>query len=303
LPGIAVSDYPEAEVNQRGARSMTIGRRHFGSLGTALAATAASAVPALAQGGGSTWEQIRARGTVRVGVTPSEPWFAKDLATGSWTGMGAMLGEQLARDMDARAEFVETTWATAPAALQAGQFDIMFVLDPTPARALSIDFPFAPVLYYALGFLTRDDNAAATWEALDTADMTIAVPLGTAMDRWLTAHMKRAAITRLATIDEAILQYQSEKTRVLVLYHPALIAYRLRIGKGKVIVPRPAVTAVAGAGIRREADKTWRDYLTSVLTFYYENGTAENLYRDYLTKRGMAAGDIPGITKESLGRA
>jgi len=282
---------------------MSIGRRHIGSLGAVLAASAAVAVPALAQATGSTWEQIRARKTVRVGVTASDPWYAKDLATGGWTGMGAMLGEKLAADMDAKVEFVETTWANAPAALQAGQFDIMFVLDPTPARALAIDFPFAPVLYYALGFLTRDDATARTWDALDTPEMTIAVPLGTAMDRWLTAHMKRAKITRLATIDEAILHYQSGNSRVLVLYHPALIAYRLRIGQGKVIVPRPAVTSVAGAGIRREADKTWRDYLTSVLTFYYENGTTEDLYRSYLIRRGMAAGDIPGITKESLERA
>ena len=285
---------------------MSIGRRHFGSIGTALAVTAAAAAPALAQGsaaaGGSTWEQIRARRAVRIGVTPSEPWYAKDLATGGWTGMGAMLGEQLARDMDAKAEFVETTWATAPAGLQAGQFDIMFVLDPTPARALAIDFPFAPVLYYALGFLTRDDIGAKTWAALDTPDMTIAVPLGTAMDRWLTAHMKHAKVTRLKTIDETILHYQSGHSRVLVLYHPALIAYRLRIGKGRVVVPKPAVTSIAGAGIRREADKTWRDYLTSVLTFYYENGTTEDLYRAYLIKRGMDAADIPGITKESLDR-
>jgi len=280
---------------------MPLGRRHISTLGAALAAV--TAAPALAQDGGSTWQSIRATGTVRVGVTPSEPWFAKDLASGGWTGMGAMLGQQLAKDMSAEARFVETTWATAPAGLQAGQFDIMFVLDPTPARALAIDFPFAPVLYYALGFLTREESTAQTWQALDTPEMTIAVPIGTAMDRWLTGHMKQARITRLPTIDETVLHYQSGKSRVLVLYHPALIAYRLRIGQGKVVVPKPAVTSVAGAGIRRETDKTWRDYLTSVLTFYYENGVTEDLYRTYLVKRGLAAGDIPGITKESLDRA
>ncbi len=210
---------------------MPVNCRYLGSIGAMLAAAAASS-PAVAQSGGSTWEQIRARKTVRVGVTPSEPWFAKDLATGNWAGTGALLGEQLAHDIDCGVEFVETTWATAPAALQANQLDIMFVLDPTPQRAMAIDFPFAPVLYYALGFMTRDDTGARTWAALDTAETTIAVPLGTAMDRWLTAHMKQAKITRLKTIDETILPYQSGNTRVLVLYHPALIAYRLRIGKG-----------------------------------------------------------------------
>jgi polar amino acid transport system substrate-binding protein len=214
-----------------------------------------------------------------------------------------MLGEQIAHDMDAKAEFVETTWANAPAALQAGQFDLMFVLDPTPARAMAIDFPFAPVLYYALGFMTHETSGAQTWAQLDVPDMTIAVPLGTAMDRWLSGHMKQAKITRLGTMDETILHYQSGNSRVLVLYHPALIAYRLRIGQGMVIVPKPAVTSVAGAGIRRETDKTWRDYLTSVLTFYYENGTTEDFYRSYLATRGLDPATIPGITKESLERA
>jgi polar amino acid transport system substrate-binding protein len=280
-------------------RSIALGAPILG--GAVLAA--ASGAPALAQASGSTWEAIRARKTVRVGVTPSEPWYAKDVATGEWTGMGAMLGEQLARDMDAKAEFVETTWANAPAGLQAGQFDLMFVLDPTPARALAIDFPFAPVLYYALGFMTREANAARTWAELDRPDMTIAVPLGTSMDRWLSGHMKAAQVTRLKTIDETILHYQSGHSRALVLYHPALLAYRLRIGQGSVTVPKPAVTSVAGAGIRREADKTWRDYLTSVLTFYYESGATEDLYRAYLAKRGLDAASVPGITKESLERA
>jgi polar amino acid transport system substrate-binding protein len=278
-------------------------RRSLALGGLALASAAAVPAPAAAQDQNSTWEAIRARKTVRIGVTPSEPWYAKDLATGGWTGMGAMLGERLANDMGATAAFVETTWAQAPAALQANQFDLMFVLDPTPARALAIDFPFAPVLYYALGFMTRDAAAARSWADLDTADTTIAVPVGTAMDRWISAHLKQATITRLATIDETILHYQSGHSRVLVLYHPALIAYRLKIGQGIVTVPKPAVLSVAGAGIRREVDKTWRDYLTSVLTFYYENGTTEDLYRAYLARRGLDPAAIPGITKESLERA
>ena len=259
----------------------------------------ASAQPAT----GATWDAIRTRKTLRVGVQQSEPWYAKELATGTWTGVGALLGEQVAQDMGCTAEFVETTYANAPAGLQAGQFDLMFVLDPTPSRALAIDFPFAPMLYYALGYMTKEASGPKTWTELDIPGTSIAVPIGTSMDRWLTAHMKQAAITRLKSNDEAILHYQSGHSQLLVLYHPALIAFRLRTGLGTVVVPRPAVTSVAGVGIRRETDKTWRDYLTSVMTFYYENGTIEDIYRSYLVKRGLDPATIPGITKESLERA
>ena len=281
---------------------MDVSRRAFRDLGLAAAAGAALASPAAAQGAPSTWDGIRSRKALRLGVTPSEPWYAKDPATGTWAGCGVALAQQMAKDMGVEVQFVETTWANAPAALQAGQFDTMFVLDPTPARALAIDFPFAPVLYYALGFMTRETNPPQSWSELDRADMTIAVPLGTAMDRWLAGHMTKAAVTRLATVDETILHYQSGRARALVLYHPALVAYRLKVGQGTVIVPKPAVTAVAGAGVRREADKTWRDYMTSVLTFYYENGTTEDLYKAYLAQRGLDPASVPGIRKESLER-
>ena len=283
---------------------MDLGRRDLRALGAFAAAGAMVAATASAQPvTGSTWDAIRARKTLRVGVQQSEPWYAKDLVTGTWTGVGALLGEQVAQDMGCTAEFVETTYANAPAGLQAGQFDLMFVLDPTPARALAIDFPFAPMLYYALGYMTKEASGPKTWAELDVPQTSIAVPIGTSMDRWLTAHMKQAVITRLKSNDEAILHYQSGHSQLLVLYHPALIAFRLRTGQGTVVVPRPAVTSVAGVGIRREADKTWRDYLTSVMTFYYENGTIEDIYRSYLAKRGMDPATIPGITKESLERA
>jgi polar amino acid transport system substrate-binding protein len=65
-------------------------------------------------------------------------------------------------------------------------------------------------------------------------------------------------------------------------------------------VPQPAVTAVAGAGVRREADKTFRDFMTTVLTYHYENGTTAALYRDYIASKGIDPASVPGITKESL---
>ena len=65
-------------------------------------------------------------------------------------------------------------------------------------------------------------------------------------------------------------------------------------------MPKPVVTSVACAGVRREADKTWRDYLTTVLTFYYENGTIEDIYCRYLGDLGVDPGSVPGITRGSL---
>ena len=68
-----------------------------------------------------------------------------------WRGIGPRLGEAIARAMDVRLELVELTWGNAVAALQANQIDTMFILDPTPERALAVDFVQSPGLFLQKG--------------------------------------------------------------------------------------------------------------------------------------------------------
>ncbi|HEY1327168.1 MAG TPA: transporter substrate-binding domain-containing protein, partial [Casimicrobiaceae bacterium] len=93
----------------------------------ALALTAFAAV-ALAQQPGSTWQQIKQRGELRIGVTPGEPWYFKDPASGQWSGIGYAMGQQIAKDLGVKLVPVETTWGNSVAAIQANQIDAMFVL-------------------------------------------------------------------------------------------------------------------------------------------------------------------------------
>jgi polar amino acid transport system substrate-binding protein len=281
---------------------MTMRRRDVsrylpGGLVALAGAAAASSARAETPTAG-TWETIRTNKTLRLGVTPSEPWYYKDAASGKWSGLGVALAEEIATSLDAKVALVETTWANAPAGLQANQFDVMFVLDPTPQRAQAIDFPFSPVLYYALGIMLQQLMPSPHWSDFDKPDMTIAVPIGTSMDRELTARLPHATLLRMPTIDQAVLQFQSGRAKALCLFHPALASYRARIGKGTIVLPAPIVHAVAGAGVRREQDKTWRDFLTTVLSFYYENGTTDRLYKQFLASRGLDPNSVPGIMKE-----
>ena len=64
-------------------------------------------------------------------------------------------------------ETVEVTWGTSIAALQANKIDIQYMLDATPERAQAVDFPQAPLLYYSLAVLARDDLPVAQWSDLD----------------------------------------------------------------------------------------------------------------------------------------
>ena len=83
---------------------MTIDRR------TALSGLAAGTlsllvpIPLHAQTGG-TLDQVKQRGSLRVGVTQAPPWFSKDPKNGEWsTGLGVSLGKAMAAALNVKFE-------------------------------------------------------------------------------------------------------------------------------------------------------------------------------------------------------
>ena len=278
-------------------------RRAALGLGLAGIAAIAATRDAAAQAPASTWERIKSTGELRIGVTQGEPWFFKDLATNEWGGIGHAAGKQVAADLGVKLVTVETTWGNAVAALQAGQFDVMFVLDATPQRAQAVDFPVQPLFYYAQGVLVRDGLTVKRWSDLDKPDITIGVTLGTAPDRDLTARLKQAKIERFTSNDQSVLAFQSGKVHAISLYHPALVMQRKRVNMGKVVIPEPARASTTSAGIRREPDKTFRDWLGLALDFYYVTGATQGWYETFLASRGIDPADAPAVMKEMWGRS
>ena len=137
---------------------------HFPFLRRTLAATlvATLALGSLAASA-QTLQKVKSAGELRIGVAPGDPWYFRDPASDKWTGLGVLLGEQVAKEMGVKMTPVETTWGNSVAALQAGQIDAMFVLDATEERKKALDFPASPLLWYAQGVLTKDGLVAKTW--------------------------------------------------------------------------------------------------------------------------------------------
>ena len=96
-------------------------RRMWSSALMALVLGAIATAPVHAQHASSTWQQIKQRGELRIGVTPGEPWYFKDPASGQWSGIGYRMGQQIAKDLGVKLVPVETTWGNSVAAIQANQ--------------------------------------------------------------------------------------------------------------------------------------------------------------------------------------
>ena len=278
---------------------MMITRRKFSLIaGTALAVAATRGIaPVLAAG---SMEDIKARGTLRVGVTQAPPWYSKDPATGEWTsGVGVSAGKAMAEALGVTFEPVEVTWGTAVAALQSNKIDIMFVLDATDERKQAADFPDAPLLYYSLAVLARDDLAVSTWEDLNKAGIKIAVPQATSMDKFLTENVGNADIQRFPGNTEAIAAFQSGRVDAVCLFHPPLIAARQKLGAGKIVVPSPVKSNPTSAAVRK-GDTEFVAFVDGQLKEYYQSGKIQTWYEDFLTGFGLDPNSAPPIIKELL---
>ncbi len=275
---------------------MNTTRRTFIAL--SAAAFAGLAMPALSQDA-STLDRIKQDKQLRIGVTSAEPWFFKDPMTEKWTGVGVAMGEKLAANLGATLVPVETTWANAVAALQANQIDIMFVLDPTEERRKAVDFPDAPLFYYAMGALVSDDSEIKTWEDIDKAGTRIGVTLGTSLDKNVTALVKNAEINRFSNNDEAIAAFASKRVDVVVQFHPALVVQYSRLKLGKVILPSPVDAVPTSAGLRKEADPGFRNWVSEQFASLYKEGVPDQIFEAYLTSKNIDPTGIPGLVKEA----
>lgn len=265
-----------------------------------LAATASlsAAMPALSQDSG-TMAQVRETGQLRIGVTSAEPWFYKDPMSEQWTGVGVSMGERMAEELGVEMVPVETSWANAVAGLQANQFDLMFVLDPTEERRAAIDFPENPLFYYAMGALVAEDSTASTWQDLDTAEMRLGVTMGTSLDRNVTEMMANAEINRFASNDEAIAAFAAGRVDAVVQFHPALIVQYSRLKLGKVLLPTPVDPVETSVGLRKEDSAEFRDWVNTTLGTFYENGVPDEMFQAYLSSKGISPEGIPGLEKEA----
>lgn len=105
----------------------------------AIAATMLAATAPLVQAQ-SVIEEIKQRGTMRVGISTFVPWAMRDKA-GELIGFEVDIAKKIAEDMGVEVEFVPTAWSGIIPSLLAKKFDVIISgMTITPERNLTVNF-------------------------------------------------------------------------------------------------------------------------------------------------------------------
>ena len=166
--------------------------------------------PAIGHAEGSAMDHISKDKTLRVGWAVWNPYVYRDPKTNALVGISYDLVEDLGKALGAKVEWVEDSWATLPAGIQAHKFDITNLMAITPPRAEAIDFSH-PVTKHGLSLIAPEAKVAKTkdWQDWDRPDVKIAVTLGANSDMFVTEKFKKAQIVRLKTVPENVLALMS----------------------------------------------------------------------------------------------
>jgi polar amino acid transport system substrate-binding protein len=285
------SDETKISEDRREALRYALAIGSGAALTSALAATPASAQAAA----DNTLDRIRADKTLRIAVLPGElPYFNKDLATGTWSGFSIDMANDIAKLLDVKLDYTESTYGNSILDLQANKIDLGFALNPTPQRALVVDFTNL-VFPHPFGAMLRKGLEAKTWSDINKPEVKIAVDVGSANEAVARRFAPNATIKSLKSRDEVMLEMSSARVDCVVnamMLGLTAIAKNPNLGSYKIL-QSPAVTVASSCAVRRESDKRWRDFLSVWIDYNRGIGQMREWFLKGIAMSGVKAEDVP----------
>jgi polar amino acid transport system substrate-binding protein len=269
--------------------------RYALALGSGAVLAAAVSSPASAQAADNTLDKIRANKVLRIAVLPGElPYFSKDLASGTWSGMCIEMAGDIAKLLDVKLEYTESTYGNSILDLQANKIDLGFALNPTPQRALVVDFCGA-VFHHPFGAMLKKGLEAKTWADISKPSINIAVDAGSANETVARRFAPNANIKSLKSRDEVMLEMASGRVDVVVnalILGLTAIAKNPNLGTYKIL-QTPSVAIPSSMAVRREPDKRWRDFLAAWVEYNRGIGQMREWFVKGMTMSGVKQEDVP----------
>jgi polar amino acid transport system substrate-binding protein len=218
-------------------------------------------------------QTIRARGTLRVGVSIFIPWFMHD-NKGEVIGYEADVARQLAEDMGVQLDFVQTSWPSIITDLLADEYDIIISgLSLTPQRALMINFsnPYS----HSSSVLIANRKLAGSLKAttqFNNNKVTIGIVKGSTSEQLLKQKLPKATLQPFESESQAISALLDGKLYAMLASTPRT-GYLLNQHEKEVFQPfsTPFSTHAEGFGIRK-GDADFLNFLNTWIQYNTQNG-------------------------------
>ena len=181
--------------------------------------------------------------------------------SGQIEGIDADLAKELAKELDAKLEIVETSFGTFIADLQAGKCEIgMFGVGATLKRAQAVEFS-KPYLITNIYVVTRKDSKIKKWEDLDQKGVKTAASLGSYIDVYMRDYLKNAEVISIAPPNTREAELVAGRVDAILTDFPTAIKVTDEFDWATYILTAEKLAVTPYAYVMPSGDQIWLNYI------------------------------------------
>jgi ABC-type amino acid transport substrate-binding protein len=236
--------------------------RRFLTIGLVAAALAAWIAPAGAQQQNSRLYEVTKNKKLRVCVYPLYYSISyRDPKTGELVGIDADLSKELAKELGAELEYVDTSFGTFIADLQANKCEIgMFGVGATLKRAQAVEFS-KPYLVTNIYAVVRKEGKIKKWEDIDKPGVSVAVSLGSYIETFMRGYLKNAKLIAIAPPATREAELAARRVDVVMTDFPTAIKVTDEFDWASYILPAEKLAVTPYAYVVPPGDQIWLNYI------------------------------------------
>jgi len=266
--------------------------------GTGLLAASGGLKPALAQmldsriPEDSVLAKIRKAGVLKVGYAQTGPWFYKDAKSGELGGIYKDVVEMLAKQMEIKVEWLETSFGNLTVGLRKGDFDLFGSSAVyTMQRALVGNY-VGPLYSKGSLVIVHKDNADKfkTYADLNDPSVTFSVTSGASEEgRMPTLFPKAKVITTTGQVTLGAEPVRAKRAHAWISGDSDVLLFGKRNASwAHVVQPDNPLDRRPNTWIIRYGDAEWKYFLDFFAAFLVANGEVDRLFKHHMEKLGAA---------------
>ncbi|HIE6820280.1 ABC transporter permease subunit [Staphylococcus aureus] len=175
-----------------------------------------------------TWEKIKERGELRVGLSADyAPMEFEHTVNGKteYAGVDIDLAKKIAKDNNLKLKIVNMSFDSLLGALKTGKIDIIISgMTSTPERKKQVDFSDSYIMTKNI-MLVKKDKVNEYKDIKDFNNKKVGAQKGTEQEKIAQTEIENASITSLSRLPDVILALKSGKVEGAVVEKPVAEAY------------------------------------------------------------------------------
>ncbi|WP_255467896.1 ABC transporter substrate-binding protein [Reyranella sp. CPCC 100927] len=181
--------------------------------------------------------------------------------TGEIEGIDADLSKELAKELGAQLEIVESSFGTFIADLQANKCEIgMFGVGASLKRAQAVEFS-KPYLITNVYAVTRKGGPVKTWADVDKKGVKAAVSLGSYIEPFMKSYLKNAEVVSVAPPNTREGELVARRVDVIMTDFPTAVKVTDEFDWAQTIEPDEKLAVTPYAYVVPQGDQIWLNYV------------------------------------------